>query len=134
YSYGTRILSSEGTFENVGGDGDVFGCVVRKRVGELMPTDFASRPRRRDRRGLSRWLAVSRLSPSEILHELVHALLHFLRREIFLARRDRPLVAMRVGEGSGTIAPELIRHLAHWSGRHLRTGCDGAIEQRVAIL
>ena len=30
------------------------------------------------------------------LHELIHALLHLIRRQILLTRRDRPLAAVRV--------------------------------------
>ena len=56
------------------------------------------------------------------------------RREIFLVRRDRPLVAVRIGEAPGAIAPELILHRAHRPGENLRAGRDGAVEQRVAVL
>ena len=77
-------------------------------------------------------LAVSRLR--ELLHPRRLALLHFLVREIFFARRDRPPVAVRVGEGPGAIAPELIRHLPHGPGLNLRARRNGAVEERVAIL
>ena len=57
-------------------------------------------------------LAVSRLR-RELLHPLRLALLHFLAREIFFVRRDRPPVPVWVGQGSAPIAPELILHVPH---------------------
>src|SRR5437879_6417470 len=39
-----------------------------------------------------------------------HARFHFLRRDIFDVRADRPLVAERIEKSSGTIAVELIFH------------------------
>ena len=94
---------------------------------------MADTPAGWSRRGLSaRYQCV--YCGCELLHELILPLLHFLGREIFLVRRDRPLVPVRVGEGSAAIAPELIRHLPHGPGSHLRARRDGAVEQRVAVL
>src|ERR1051325_616816 len=68
-----------------------------------------------------------------LFHELVLSLLHLLRREIFLARGDRPQVPLRVLETARAIAPELIGHLAHGTVEHLCAGRDRAVEQCIAI-
>src|SRR5258705_337273 len=68
----------------------------------------------------------------ELLHELILPLLHLLRREVFLVRRDAPGVPVRIGERAGPIAPELIRHRA--VRRHLPALGHGALEQGVAIV
>src|SRR5260221_3935191 len=68
----------------------------------------------------------------ELLHELILPLLHPLRREVFLVRRDAPRVPVRIGERAGAIAPELIRHGAVRC--HLPARGHGPLEQRVAIV
>src|SRR5260221_2616978 len=85
---------------------------------------------------LTQWssrLGVRRLR-GELLHPLRLTLLHFLGRQIFLVRRDRPPVPVRVSEGSGAIAPELIRHGPHGAPLNLRARRDRAVEQCIAIL
>ena len=73
-------------------------------------------------------------SAAHRLHPLGLPLLHLLRREIFLVRRDRPRVPVRIGERSAAIAPELIRHRPMGPVATLRARRDGAVEQRVAVL
>src|SRR6188768_2201032 len=41
----------------------------------------------------------------ELLHPFLLPLLHLLRREVLLARGDRPRIPFRVGEGPATISP-----------------------------
>jgi hypothetical protein len=79
-------------------------------------------------------LAVRRLRGKILLHPLRLPLLHFLFGEIFFVRRDRPIEPVRVGEGSGAIAPELILHLPHRAAEDLPARRNGASEQRVAII
>jgi hypothetical protein len=69
----------------------------------------------------------------EVLHELVLTLLHFLWRQVFLVRRNRPHIPGGVEERAAAIAPELIGHLAHLAVR-LGAGGEGAVEQRITIL
>src|SRR5439155_23182535 len=85
------------------------------------------------RRGLCPWLTVSRLR-RELLHPRLLPLLHFIARETFFARRDRPPEPLGVDDRSGAIAPELIPQLPHEPACHLRTRRHAAVEQRVAIL
>src|SRR4029079_15455183 len=69
----------------------------------------------------------------ELLEELGRALVDFRPREIFLPRGDIPLIPERVDQAAAAIAPELIGHLAHRSGRPVRARIDGAREQRIAV-
>src|SRR5438876_8204951 len=71
-----------------------------------------------------------RLLQRGLLEELRAAPIHFLLRQIFLARGDRPAVAVRIDKRAHPVAPELIgeRQL------DLAAGADGAIEERIAVL
>ena len=57
------------------------------------------------------------------------ARLDFFGREIFLARRDPPVVPGGIGDEAGPIAPELILDRL----RDLRAGVHGALEERIAV-
>src|SRR4029079_19340260 len=84
----------------------------------------------------SRRLQVPRRSvrlAGELLHELILALFHFLRRELFLARGDRADVALRISERSRAVAPELVLHLAHRSIDRASARRHRAVVQRIAI-
>ena len=59
-----------------------------------------------------------------------HARLHFLRRDIFDMRTDRPLVAEWIEKGSGTIAVELIFYRTQDFG----SCCDGLLRESVDIV
>ena len=91
---------------------------------------FDSRSVPRSRRGRCRLL----LRPREALEELLAPLIELFRGQVFLARRDRPGVALRVRDHAGAVAPELVRQRAHRARRHLGARGDGAVEQRVAIV
>src|SRR5438045_8720662 len=94
------------------------------------PASFAENPGCRRR---SSYLRVRRLLCGP-LEELLCPSIHFFARDILFPGRDRPLVPVRIGEGSAPIAPELIGELAHRAGGDLRARRDGAVEQRVAVL
>src|SRR5262245_7223037 len=66
----------------------------------------------------------------ERLEEFLSSAIHLLPRQILIPCRDGPAVSVRIDERTHAIAPELIvdRHAG------LSAGCDGAIEEGVAIL
>src|SRR5262245_46938702 len=97
------------------------GCLLATAFVLWRDTKAAQTPR-------VRWLLRG------LLEEFLRPTIEFLAREILFVRCNRPLIAVRVCEGSGTIAPELIGHLAHRTCRDVGTCRNRPLEQRIAVL
>ena len=69
----------------------------------------------------------------QLFHPFRLPLLDLLARQIFLVRRDRPGISVRVGDVSAPIAPELVPHRSHRAGLRLCACRHGAVEERVGI-
>jgi len=67
---------------------------------------------------------------SLLRHELLHALLHFGRRDIFFMSRDRPGMTERIFQTAEAISPKHIGRLGFGPG----AGGDGLVKDRIHIV
>ena len=106
------------------------GSTSRASTRRRGPAGCRARSSRAPRRARNQ-----RLAPANCFTQLTLPLLHLLGREIFLVRRDRPLVPVRIDDSFRSDRPRTDPAiLPHRPASACSARRDGAIEQRVAVL